>query len=256
MPEPIPPASCSDALGNLYVANSGTSTISKITPAGVVSTYATLAANSQPSAIVFSGSNLYVSEFNAGNIVQISSTGTQTTFASGLSNPVGLAFDKSGNLYVAAYTANVVDKITSGGTVSAFSSALSGPTGLVFDASGSLYVGNNTNNTIGKIPGTGGTATTYALSPMARGWPSTVRTTSMRRRSRSRTAHPARSARSAPAEPSSVFASGFSNPRRIVFSSTAPEPGSAVLILAAITPLFLAAGRARSQRRSRTLPAT
>ena len=45
--------------------------------------------------------NIYVSSYDTGNIYKFDSSGTRTTFASGLDRPAGLAFDRNGNLYVA-----------------------------------------------------------------------------------------------------------------------------------------------------------
>ena len=79
-----------DSSGNLYVANHSNDTISKVTPSGSVSTFASV----------------------------------------GLSGPDGLAFDASGNLYVANYSNDTVSKMTPSGSVSTFvSEGLSDPMG-------------------------------------------------------------------------------------------------------------------------------
>ena len=72
-----------DAAGNLYVANHGNNTISKVTPAGAVSTFV----------------------------------------SSGLDCPDGLAFDAAGNLYVANNGNNTISKVTPAGAVSTFVSS-------------------------------------------------------------------------------------------------------------------------------------
>src|SRR3954471_11889495 len=45
--------------------------------------------------------DLYASDYFGGNIYEFTPGGTRTTFASGLSSPVGLAFNSAGNLFAA-----------------------------------------------------------------------------------------------------------------------------------------------------------
>src|SRR5208337_3322479 len=142
-----------DASGNLYVANAENNTISKVTPAGTVSTFVS-SGLSDPSGLAFDSSgNLYVANYSGNTISKVTPGGTVSTFvSSGLSGPGDLAFDASGNLYVANYSGNTISKVTPGGTVSTFvSSGLSGPGGLAFDASGNLYIVNGGANTISKV---------------------------------------------------------------------------------------------------------
>ena len=56
-------------------------------------------------------------------------------FAStGLSSPVGLAFDASGNLYAANYHTSTIEQFTPGGTASVFANTgLDKPTFLAFE---------------------------------------------------------------------------------------------------------------------------
>ncbi len=100
-----PPATSTSPTG-------GNNTISKVTPAGAVSTFV----------------------------------------SSGLTGPDGLAFDAAGNLYVANCNSITISKVTPAGAVSTFvSSGLDWPEGLAFDAAGNLYVANHASNTISKI---------------------------------------------------------------------------------------------------------
>ena len=93
--------------------------------------------------------NLYVSSGNS--IQKIDPNGVVSTFAGGLSDPADLAFDASGNLYAAEYYAGNIKKITPNGTISIFASGLSGTYGLAFDPSGNLFESNAISNTINKI---------------------------------------------------------------------------------------------------------
>lgn len=134
-----------DAAGNLYVTDSSSFTIRKVTPAGVVTTVAgaPLEAGSTdgpaatarfyaPGGIVIdSAGNLYVSEYNNKTVRKITPAGMVSTFAgaagqSGVADgpgasarfqePLGLAIDAGDNLYLA--DSAVVRKITPAGVVS------------------------------------------------------------------------------------------------------------------------------------------
>ena len=100
-----------DQSGNLYAANdpdglAGTGTISKISPAGVVSTFATGLTTPRGLAVDLNG-NIYVSSATLNTIKKVSPTGVMSAFVSaGLTSPRGLAFDTNGILYVANSGAN------------------------------------------------------------------------------------------------------------------------------------------------------
>lgn len=98
------------------------------------------------------------------------------TFATGLNQPWGIAFDNGGNLFVANSGTNggldslknTIVKFTSDGVRSTFATAFSGlssPQGLAFDSAGNLYVANSGNGTIEKFTPTGiGSVFTSGLS--------------------------------------------------------------------------------------------
>ncbi len=95
--------------------------------------------------------DLYVSDFSNGLVLKFDVAGTQSTFASGLTGPFGLAFDRGGNLFVADKNTNSVFKFTPTGTKSTFASGLNVPTALAFDAAGNLFVANFSGNAILKF---------------------------------------------------------------------------------------------------------
>jgi sugar lactone lactonase YvrE len=117
---------------------------------------------SQPIGLAFDGSgNLFVAEFGAGTIVKFTPNGARTTFASGLSQPVGLAFDRSGNLYEADNLSGTIFKFAPDGTQSSFAAGLSNPFFLAFDSSGNLFESDRGSGTIFKFT-PDGTKSTFA----------------------------------------------------------------------------------------------
>jgi hypothetical protein len=141
-----PSGSGIDAGGNVYVADSFNNTVRKITPAGLVTTFAGTAGTSGsadgtgksvrfnfPGDVVTDASGIvYVSDSANNTIRRITPAGTVTTLAGlagspgsadGTGNgarfnqPSGLAVDASGNVYVADSGNHTIRKITSAGVV-------------------------------------------------------------------------------------------------------------------------------------------
>jgi len=102
-----------DAAGNLYVANEGNKTVSKLSPAGAVSTFATT--GYFPDSLAFDAAgNLYVANLGDNTVSKVTPAGVVTTFApaSEVSSPAGLAFDAAGNLYVSSGNGTTVSKLS------------------------------------------------------------------------------------------------------------------------------------------------
>jgi sugar lactone lactonase YvrE len=129
-----------DSAGNLYVADSGNNTIRKITPSGMVSTFAGTVGNS-------------------GNV-------DGTAGAALFNSPKGVAVDGAGNVYVADSGNQTIRQITPGGVVSTLAglpgssgtadgtgntARFNGPWGMAVDTAGNIFVGDNGNATIRKI---------------------------------------------------------------------------------------------------------
>jgi sugar lactone lactonase YvrE len=154
-----------DSVGNIYGSGYTTGKVTKITPAGVTSTYATIIEGLGGSVFDKQG-NLFVSNYNNGNIYKIEPSGSYTIFVHLGANagPAGLAIDGVGNIYAAcsgtsAASLSIIKKITPMGVISDFSTGTPSnyfaPGGLVFDDLGNLYVSNYANGNICKITSSG-----------------------------------------------------------------------------------------------------
>ena len=141
-----------DALGDVYVGDSQTETIRKITPDGGVTTLA-----------------------GGLGVGSADGTGGSASF----NGPSGVAVDAAGNVYVADTTNDTIRKITPAGAVTTLAggAGLAGsadgtgnaarfnhPEGIAVDGFGNIFVADVNNSTIRKITSTG-TVTTFAGSP-------------------------------------------------------------------------------------------
>lgn len=140
----FPQGAAVDGNGNVFVADFENHAIRKITPAGVVTTFAGLLGASSSSAV--------------------NGTGSAARFY----YPSGVALDSLGNLYVAEAGTNSIRKITPDAVVTTFAgptgsyifghadgaaadARFSYPEGIAVDAAGTVYVADSDNSIIRKI---------------------------------------------------------------------------------------------------------
>jgi gliding motility-associated-like protein len=196
-----------DAAGNFYVPEYYNKVIRKITPAGVVTTYAGVllrpgntggpalsATFNGPTSVAFDSSgNMFVADYFGETIRKITPAGVVTTFAgSGVlgytdgvgtaavfNQPYGLAIDKNDNIYVAEVGNHTIRKITPAGTVTTLAgngfagqangtgsaAQFSGPSYLTTDAAGNVYVSDSGNNAIRKVTPAGVVTTIAGVLP-------------------------------------------------------------------------------------------
>jgi hypothetical protein len=192
-----------DQVGNLYVADSGNSTLRKITPAGVVTTLAGRASVGSedgtgsgarfygPGGVaVDSAGNLYVADTGNSTIRKITPAGTVTTLAgqalnpgsadghgsaAGFDHPSGVTVDSQGNLYVTdTYPNYTIRKVTPEGDVTTVAGQVGWkgntdgtggaarfnvPNGIAADSGGNVYVADTNNDSIRKITPSGDVTT-------------------------------------------------------------------------------------------------
>jgi sugar lactone lactonase YvrE len=154
-----------DTGGNLFAGDLHSTNIFKFAPDGAQSNFATGITNGATGLAFDANGNLFAGNGDpGGNILKFdtASPPNQTTFGSGLINPLGLAFDTSGNLYVADQEAGNIYKYDPAGNRTTFASNLGDPYGEAFDANGNLFVSDLSGGIIYKIPTAGGSATPFA----------------------------------------------------------------------------------------------
>ncbi|MDN3580273.1 LamG-like jellyroll fold domain-containing protein [Mucilaginibacter flavus] len=143
-----------DAAGNLYEVDNTTGNILKISPAGVVTTFATgLAAGTLTGIAVDPSGYVYVGSVS--NVIyKITPAGVVSNYISSasLNSPYGPILDNAGNLYFASFTTGNIYEIPYGTTtLTLVGSGFNGPWGLAFDPAGNLYVSERTGGGLYKI---------------------------------------------------------------------------------------------------------
>jgi streptogramin lyase len=166
-----------DAAGDAYVTNSGGTTVSKLSPAGVVGTALTGLVGPKAVAIDRTG-NVWVANTTASSVVKYNSSGVlQGTYTvGGLNGPVAIAMDSASNAWIANLNGSSVTELSSAGAALQTSlnpgSTISLPTGIALDSTGNVYVANNGGGNVVKLTNAGAVAsgspfTDYALQGTA-----------------------------------------------------------------------------------------
>ncbi len=187
-----------DTQGNLYIADLGNARVRRVAPDGTIvtvagggllpagaannGTTATMLALTAPRNLAFDASgNLYISDFGAAQVYQVSPQGSLVTFAgtgiagaagdngaaiaAQLNHPAGLAFDSQGALYIADSANHLVRRVKQG-LITSYARAAT-PTGLAFDSSGNLYIADTSAGDIAVVPVSGSASTIAGTVPVA-----------------------------------------------------------------------------------------
>lgn len=157
-----------DRAGNLFFFDVPNRSIRRVSPAGIITTIATVG-----------GNNLYVAVDGAGNlfmacpadtlhsICKLSPDGDLRTAAAGLTSPLGIAVDSAGNLFIADTGANRIRKVTPDGIMTvvagngsrgysgdggpATEAQLSAPEVVAVDDAGNVFIGDYTSARIRRV---------------------------------------------------------------------------------------------------------
>lgn len=182
-----------DPSGNIYVADYGNNAIRQISPLGVVTTLAgsdsTGSADSvgikatffSPADVALDAAgNLYVADAANNLIRMVTQAGVVSTIAGNptnsgtssiltLSNPTGIAIDRSGNIFVANFLNNNILQLNATGEINLYAGTGAAgntngpaanatfyfPRSVAIDAFKNVYVADATNNLIRKITSNG-----------------------------------------------------------------------------------------------------
>ena len=139
-----------DSLGNVYTPNRDNGNVTKVTPAGVATTFGTTGGNPVTIAIDTSD-NLFVTNYGGNSVTKITNAGVSTTLGASSPNPGRLAVDRFGNVYVSNVTGTTVTKMTSSGVVSLFATLPASPWPITTDYDGNVFVGTPSDGQIYKF---------------------------------------------------------------------------------------------------------
>jgi sugar lactone lactonase YvrE len=173
--------------GSVYVADAGESnTIRKVTPEGVVSTFAGGGTVfNTPSGLALDGEgNLYVADTGNNRVVKVSKEGAVTPLAGAgqFKGPIGVAVDKEGNVYVADTYDDRIRVIQKDGQVKTIAGAggpgyadggaldaalFDTPCAVAVSEAGDIYVADTGNDRLRKITKDGQVSTLNLFDPPA-----------------------------------------------------------------------------------------
>jgi streptogramin lyase len=138
-----------DAWGNLYVAETGTGIVVRVSPTGGVTT--AFSGFTYPSGLERDDAgDFYVADQGAETVTKLA-PGGEVLRVTPIAHPYSLRFGPDGNLYVAQTASSLISRITPDGNVLPFSTAVMQPSYLAFATNGDLYVSSAYYSTVTRI---------------------------------------------------------------------------------------------------------
>lgn len=156
-----------DSLGNLYVADPGSSTVTEFaagSTTGTVINSGSIALNAPSGVAVDAAGNLYIADTGNNRIVEVPvvkgvlSGANSVALTIGVKSPAGIAFDGAGNFYIADSGNNRLLFVPNyNGALSftagqSYGTGLSAPSAVAIDPSGNVYVADSGNNGVVEFP--------------------------------------------------------------------------------------------------------
>lgn len=189
----VPEGLAVDSAGDVFIADSASSRIRKVSPTGIISTVAgggSSLGDGGPATsaqlwgatdvAVDNSGNLFIADYGNARVRKVDTNGIITTIAGGngtLAQPIGVAVDNAGNVFVADRALSRVFKVDSGGTMTLFAgngtpgysgdggpavdAELQNPVAVAVDSGGNLFISDSENFVIRKVDASG-TITTFA----------------------------------------------------------------------------------------------
>lgn len=128
-----------DSTGNVYINSLSNGLITKVTPAGVITTFTDL--GSTCNSLCINSNDLIYAILSNGNVYSLTLAGVSTLIGTIAINVKDTALDTAGNMYAIYSTVNTVTKITPAGVVTTYGTIqASDPRWIVVDASSNVYV--------------------------------------------------------------------------------------------------------------------
>ena len=141
-----------DPAGNVWTANEGSDSVTRISPSGAVTNFGPTGSRPQNIAIDSQG-NVYTANYMSDSVSRISASGqVTTTWAQVGQRPTGIAVDSAGRVYTANYLSRGVTRVNADGTASGtapnwqWGPGTGNPADLAVDSSGVVYLLESTPN--------------------------------------------------------------------------------------------------------------
>ena len=140
---------------NMWTANFGDKSVTKISPQGATTTY--IGTGSNPSSIAFDGVNMWTANMMDDSVTKITPKGVMTIYKGTGSGSIAIAFDGV-NMWTANYNDNSVTKITPKGVMTIYKGTGSNPKAIAFDGA-NMWTANSGDNSVTKITSKGAIVT-------------------------------------------------------------------------------------------------